>query len=419
MRLSCLVALCAIAALPLPVAAESPGTTYTIEELTSIARSVHPTLAAVEAGIEQAQGALRQARAYPNPGFALSGGRGKPREGGGSRSESSFELVQPIELPGVRKWRARVTELGLDGAKLERAVAGSVIDAAVARLAYTVLAERRRVEVASESARVAGRLHDFLARRVELGESSPLEAVKARTEWFARRREALDAMGAFDAARSALDLFCGRRLGARYEVIDAPEPALPSELPDDLVERMRAGNPVLARAEAAVRRAAAGIESEGKATLPQIDIFAGHDTELDRTSTNVGVGLRIPLWDRNRGAVDAAAASRRRAAHEKDALSVELETELSRAATEYRRARAALKLHAEGWTAAAEESLRIATFSFESGEAPLFDVLDAQRSNLEVQLAETDAWTALRLARTEIERLIGGPIDLETSHESH
>ncbi len=401
-----------------PVVAEPPHVSYTIEDLKRIARSVHPTLAAVEAGVEEAEGVLRRSRAYPNPGFAVAAGRGRPRDGGDARSESSFELVQPIELPGVRKWRARVAELGLEGAGLERAVAESVVDASVARLAHTVQGESRRVEIARESARVAERLHELLARRVELGESSPLEAVKARAEAFARRRDLLDATSALAAVRSALDVFCGHRLGDRFEVVDVPDPTRPPELPADLVARMRAGNPVLARAEVAVRQAEAMIGSEKKSTLPRIDVFAGHDTELDRTATNVGVALTIPLWNRNRGAIDTATAKRLRAAREKDALDVGLATELSRAATEYRRARAAIELHLEGWTAAAEESLRIATFSFENGEAALLDVLDAQRSSLDVQLAEVNARTALRLARAEIERLIGGSIEMETNHET-
>lgn len=416
MRVS-VAALGTIVLLSSPIVAESPPS-YTIEDLKAIARSVHPTLAAVEAGIEQAEGVLRQSRAYPNPVFAVAGGRGKPRDGGDSRSESSFELVQPIELPGVRKWRARVTELGLEGAELERAVAESVIYASVVRLAYTVLAEGQRVDIARESARVAGRLDELLTRRVELGESSPLEAVKARSEWFARRRDVLDAESALDTARSALNVFCGHRLGTRYDVVDVSHPAPPAKLPVDLVGRMRAGNPILARAEVEVRRAEAGIESEKKAALPQIDVFAGHDTELDRTATSIGAGLRIPIWNRNRGAIEVATANRVRAASEKNALALELEAELARAATEYRRARAAIDLHVEGWTAVAAESLRIATFSFENGEAALLDVLDAQRSRLDVQLAEVNARAALQLARAEIERLIGGSIETETNHET-
>jgi len=52
-------------------------------------RRVKQFLAAVEAGGEQAQGALRRSQAYPNPGITLAAGRGRPRDGGASRSESS------------------------------------------------------------------------------------------------------------------------------------------------------------------------------------------------------------------------------------------------------------------------------------------------------------------------------------------
>lgn len=250
------------------------------------------------------------------------------------------------------------------------------------------------------------------------GESPPLEAVKARTEWFARRRDVLDAEGALEASRSALNVFCGRRLGERFDVVDTLDIDEADELPADLFERLRATNPVLLRAGVAVEEAEARIETERKETLPRIDLFAGHDTELDRTATNLGVGLTIPLWNRNRGAVEAATASRARAAGDAGALILDLESDLVRATAEYGRARAALRLHREGWTAAARQSLDIATFSFENGEASLLDVLDAQRADLEVRVAEADSWAALNVARAEIERLIGGTLDTETNDEA-
>jgi cobalt-zinc-cadmium efflux system outer membrane protein len=396
------------AAASLSGGAESVGPAYTIEQLEGIARSVHPTLAAVEAGVERAAGTLRQAQAYPNPALVLAVGRGRPRDGGDSREERRIGIVQPIELPGVRKWRARVAELGARGAEVERAVVELMIDATVTRLAYSIVGEQQRVEIARESARNAGRLHDLLERRAELGESSPLEAVKARAEWFSRRRDVIDAEGALRVARAALDLFCGGRLASEYEVTEPLFEADPAELPADLDRRLLASNPVLRRARVSVERAEAQIESRKKATLPRIDLIVGHDTEIDRTAASLGVGLTIPLWNRNRGAVAAAAADRRRTAADAEVLAVGLGTDLAGARTRYARARAAILLHREGWTEAAAHALRIATFSFENGEASLLDVLDAQRANLEVRLAEADAWIALHTARAEIERLIGG-----------
>lgn len=418
MRARCLVTLGMLAALSVPVAAETHTSSYTVEELRAMARSVHPTLQSVEAGVEAAAGARRQAHAYPNLMFAAAGGRGRPRDGGDARSEWSFGFIQPILLPGVRKWRTRVAEFGLRGAEIERAVTTSYVDSAVARLAVTVLGQQRRAEIARESANVAERFHDVLARRVELGESAPLEAVKARAEWFARRRDVLDAESALETARSVLDLFCGGRLGRRYDIVDTLDRAAAGELPAGLTERLRAGNPVLLRAGAAVDQAEARIESERKETMPRIDVFAGHETELDRTGTSVGVGFAIPLWNRNRGAVAVATSNRHRASSDADALRLDLESELVSATTEYERALAAIRLHREGWTAAARRSLEIATFSFENGEASLLDVLDAQRADLEVRVAEADSWATLNLARAEIERLIGGPLDTETHDET-
>ncbi len=419
MLVRCLVPIGIIAALWTFAAAETRTSSYTIEELKAVARTFHPTLDSVEAGVEAATGALRQARAYPNPAIAVAGGRGRPRDGGEARSETSLEFVQPMELPGVRKWRARVAELGVRGAEVERAVAKSVVDSTVTRLAYTVLGDQRRTEIARESARIAERLHDLLARRVELGESSPLEAVKARTEWFARRRVVLDAESALEFARSALNLMCGRQLGSRYDVIDAFDRLGADDLPQDLLPRLRADNPVLLRTGVAVEEAEARIEATRREKLPRIDMVAGYDTELDRTATSLGVGLTIPLWNRNRGANETATAFRRKASSDAGALLVALESELIQANTEYGRALAAIRLHREGWTAAAMQSLEIATYSFENGEASLLDVLDAQRAYLEVRVAEADSWAALNIARAEIERLIGGPLDTETNNEAH
>ena len=90
--------------------------------------------------------------------------------------------------------------------ELDRVLARAAVDSTVSRLVYTALLEQRRAEIARESAEVASRLHQLLERRVELGESSPLEAVKARSEWFARRRDGVVAESALAAARSALKL---------------------------------------------------------------------------------------------------------------------------------------------------------------------------------------------------------------------
>ena len=401
-----------------PAVAEPSESSYSLQELRAIARSAHPTLDSAEAALEAASGSLRQARAYPNPEIVVGVGRGRPRDGGDSRSENTIALLQPIELPGIRRWRARAAELRLRGVEFDRALAETIVDSTVARLTYTALLERGRAEIARESAEVASRLHELLARRVELGESSPLEAVKARSEWFARRREVLDAETSLETARSALNLFCGGRLAEGFVIAEMLEDPGAIALPADLVTRLRTRSPVLLRAAIAVEEAQARTGVAKKEVFPRFAVFAGHETELDRKATSVGVGLTIPLWNRNRGEIAAASAAHVRVTADARALTLELETALGQVSAMYRRAMSAIRLHQEGWTATAKQSLDIATFSFENGEASLLDVLDAQRSYLGVSLAEVEAWAALALARAEIERLIAGPVELENTDEA-
>jgi cobalt-zinc-cadmium efflux system outer membrane protein len=413
-----LVSLAATLAVFLTVAAAETATLYSLEELRGIARSAHPTLESAEAALQAAAGASRQARAYPNPALLLGAGRGRPRDGGDFRSENGIALVQPIEVNGVRKWRARSAELRLHGVEFDRVLAETVVDSSVSRLVYSVLLERRRAEIARESAQVANRLHELLYLRVEIGESSPLEAVKARSEWFARRRDVASAESALGAARSALNLFCVDRLPDGYEIAESLNGSGAMPLPDDLVERLRTRNPVLLRAGVAIEEADARARFAKKEVFPRFDVILSHETELDRTGTSLGVGISLPLWNRNRGEIAASAAQHAGATADARALMLELETSLEQVSAAYRGARAQIGLHQEGWTAVARQSLDIATFSFENGEASLLDVLDAQRSHLGVSLAEAESWASLALARSEIERLIAGPLEMENTDEA-
>lgn len=399
----------------------TPGktaTSYSLKEIRAIARSAHPTLDSADAAVQAAVGELQQARAYPNPGIAVGFGRGRPRDGGGSRSESTIALVQPIERPGTRRWRSRSAELRVHAVEQDRVLAEALVDSAVSRLVYTALLEQRRVQIARESAAVASRFHALLARRVELGESSPLAAVKARSEWFARRRDVVVAESALAAARSALSLLCGDRLPVGYRIAETLQGPGAIALPLDLPQRLRSRNPVLLRAALEVERAQAQTQVARQEIFPRFDVFAGHLTELDRTATSVGVGLSIPLWNRNRGKIAAAAAEELRATAGTHALARELETSLERASAAYRGALAAIRLHQDGWTATARQALDIATFSFENGEASLLDVLDAQRSHLAVTSAEAESWAALALARADIELLLAGPLESENPDEA-
>ena len=279
-----------------PAAAGERESSYSLEQLRVIARSVHPTLEAAEAAREVSSGLLNQAAAYSNPRLVLGVGRGRPRDGGDARSENQFLLVQPIEILGLRRWRKRLGEVNFRGAEADRVLAESIIDSATAVLVYEVLLAERRAEISKQSVELTERLQQLLEHRADLGESSPLEVMKARTEWFTRRRDLLDAQGATSAARAALRLFCGERIPKDFILADRLQKVNLVELPLDLVERLLLRNPALIRAAITVEEAGVRTEVAKKKILPAINVIAGYETELDREGGSIGVGLTVPLW---------------------------------------------------------------------------------------------------------------------------
>ena len=164
---------------------------------------------------------------------------------------------------------------------IDRRTVETLVDATVARLYHETIRAARRAEIAAEAAGVASRLRELLDRRVALGESSPLEALKARSEWFARRRDALDAAHTLDAARSALEVFCGRRLPAGAPLEEPRDEASARALPSDLQDRLprtgegvRGGDDLVAGldpdgVEGRVDRGRPGVEQEARVTADE------------------------------------------------------------------------------------------------------------------------------------------------------
>jgi len=152
-----------------PVAAEETSKSYSLKELQTMARSAHPALETAQAAIEAAAGSLRQTGAWANPEFSVGIGRGKPRDGGESRSENTFELSQTIEMPGLRRWKTRSAELDVRRAGIDRMLSENSIDSTVSRLVVSVLYEQSHAATALQSVKVAALLLELLERRVELG----------------------------------------------------------------------------------------------------------------------------------------------------------------------------------------------------------------------------------------------------------
>lgn len=391
--------------------------TYGLDELRAAARAEHPTLESARAAVEAARSALRQQRVFDDPVASFESGEADGEDESGT--EWRAEVSQRIPLPGFRRQRVRSGEAGVERARYDQLALKALLRHEVGRLWAEALLAERSAKVGVESEEIARRLHEIVERRVEAGEAAPLAAVKARTEWFARRRLSQELDQRLAATRAALDVICNRSLGREFEL--AGELDTPRVLPtvETLLAGLESSNPELRAIQATVIGAEAALAAERKGAFPDLELSIGRESELDKEATSAGIAFRLPIWNRNRAEAAAAEARLHEVRAELDLRRLDLGLELEEAVLAYRTAEEHLALYDGGWRDSAARAVEIAEFSYENGESSLLDLLDAQRSLLEVGLAEVETRARLTLARLHIERLLGLSLDEVDSHENN
>ena len=277
-----------------------------------IVKRSHPA-AAERAGLEGAAEAEgRAARVLPDPVFGFSWGRAHPTgvpEAAGD--ETGFAISQTLPWPGTRS--AGVTA-GDRAADVLRAGAEAVaweIEAR-ARLAFARLeAARGLLEVARGAEEDARSLRDLVARRAELGESRESDRIKASVEWLRQQRQLAAASREEQVAEAILRALAVEPLPQPLLLKPTAHPPLPPLDPAALAARLSETNPRLraARAEAARREALSSVAR--RARIPDLDVSVFRQRELDKEANGFSVGIKLPLWNANKGEIARAEAEQR------------------------------------------------------------------------------------------------------------
>ena len=357
----------------------------------------HPGITAAEAKKATAAGARRQAAIVSNPVISLE------------REEPDPALRQDTWL---LNW-----QLPFDGRKHRKVAGDAALAAADADLDSTQLDIRLEMRslyagwfIAAEREAVlqahlerTRRLAKWLRARAEEGEAAGVEAQRLDLEVEVFERGLVAARAEARAERAAAANWSKLVDGE----VRPKRPILP--VPPATVD---VGNQPELLAIAHQVEEAEAVHRFRKRVFEPPSISVGW-TELGEGGLNFdgpvfGFAWPVPVFDRNQGNGDAAAAE---VAHMESLL--ELETRQAE-----QRARAALASYTDLYSAAAPFSPKTETLdvaaavfaAFEAGEARLTDVLDALRASVGVQMARLESLDLALLAERELEAAIGRPI---------
>jgi cobalt-zinc-cadmium efflux system outer membrane protein len=412
------------------LAAGPPGG-LTLDDAVHVALERNRDVIAARLEIQAAQLDVVAARLYPNPTLSYSVGNlvlGKGNsQGGAVRPGFADELVHSVGVSDVidvwakRSARIHAADLGVDHRRLEIEDALREIVYAV-RSAFADLArEQNELRLAREIAGRYGETVRLSQARFRAGDISEAELRRVELEGLRYTNAVIDAELQLDLARQKLSGLMGLPSAADLapEVVEVGEPRRAYSI-DQLVTRALEQRPDVRAAGSARRAAEAQLSAAKREAYPDITVGAGYThsqfTIAGDNPDTLGLSLSLPLpvFDRNQANIGRSALDIRRADNTLDRLQLVVRHEIAEAVRKADRSRTLLDVFDAGGGAApggmlqrAETSLQVAEKSYKAGAISLLELLDAQRTYLDVRGQYLRAVYDYRQATIDVRHALG------------
>jgi cobalt-zinc-cadmium efflux system outer membrane protein len=354
-----------------------------------------------------------QARKLPNPELEVEV---EEFDRGGESfdsAETSIALGQLIELGGKRRWRMRMAEAEGELAGWDYESKRLAVFAETTKRFTAILAAQRRLELAESAVELAEKTAHAVGERVKGGKEPPLQESKASAELELARLDSLEAESALSVKRKMLAAMWGNA-APHFQRAEGDLNGVLATVPSMEVLRTRLSeNPELARWDAEMRRLDAELSSEKAERVPDLEARLGVQRfeEDGSDALAFGIGVPLPLFDRNQGNITAAQHELAKAKAQRKAAQTTLATELAEAHADLTSAhRRAMTLRSKV-VPAMDEAFNAAHVGYTQGKFGFLDMLDAQRGLFEAKGELVNALADYHVALAEMQELTGTAIE--------
>jgi len=403
-----------------------------LDELVAAARAANSDLRLAAARVQEAEGLAREAGAayYPEVLAGASAVRNRvSREteppGGAPIERTQYQALAStnfeIDFWGRYARTAEAARANLLGARYAHAVVDLTLTGAVAQTYFALRALDAQLTVFDEALRLRADSLAIARARLDAGLAAELDVYQAQAalaDAQVQRREAARSRALLERQLATLtgrlDLSLPAQvLGPDLFALPVP-PAPPAGLPSALLER----RPDIRAAEQQLVAANALIGAARAALFPSISLtgaLGGQSAELsDLLSSgariwSLGFGLTLPIFDAGRRSarVEQAEARREQALATYQRAVESGFREVADALVSLEQA-AASEAELRTRRAAARGALELSTLRYESGYSPYLEVLDAQRTANDAELALVRNRLARLAFSVDLMKALGG-----------
>jgi cobalt-zinc-cadmium efflux system outer membrane protein len=391
-----------------------PTGAITLREALALSLMHNPELKAYSWDIRISQARALQAGLWPNPEFGVEvedvGGSGELS--GFDAAETTIQLSQLIELGGKSDKRVKVASLEKELAGLDYEAKRLDVFTEVTKSFIEVLTAQQRLALTKELLQLSEELVDTVSKRVGAGKDSPLEKSKAAVAHSHVRIQHRQATENLEFARQQLaSSWAGETPSFERAAgkLDSVGPLPPVEELTLLISQ----NPDVARWPLEVDKGKASLELEKANAISDITLSGGMKrfNETDDNAIVFGISIPLPISDTNQGGRMEAAYALSKVREEQRAAQSDIQMELARAYQALSNSHAEATELDNNILDEAESVFEASRTGYSAGKLDYLYVLYAQRTLFEVKTQYIDALGSFHTAKTDVERLIGSPIE--------
>src|SRR5712692_2672723 len=294
-----------------------------LEELVQMALHGNPTLLQAATEIRSATGRKLQSSLWPNPTAGYTGEEIRGGSFGGG--EQGFFVQQDVVLGGKLGLNRKILAQEVRQAEAENDEQRLRVTNAVKIQYYQALAAQEMVGMRKEISRITSETAKYSRQLFNIGQQNETEVLQAEVEAQQTDLAVISAEHTRRRAMTTLAAVVGKASVQEATLGGSLEENLPELDEQQLLDALLRESPAVRIAQVGVTRAEAALARARRERVPDLVLRGGLEQnreQLETTGQPVGlqgfaeVGVRLKIFDRNQGNIQAAQADLERAQSE-------------------------------------------------------------------------------------------------------
>jgi cobalt-zinc-cadmium efflux system outer membrane protein len=366
--------------------AASPKKELTLGDAIDVFLQQNLAIVAARYEVETADAEKLTARLRPNPEFDASFDD-LPLDFSGPffrEQEISYGISQTFELGGKRRKRINAANANAELARANFQVTMWQLTNDLKRKFYTVVLAEDLLKLAEDNEKTFGEILRHSTELVQQGEIAGLDLRRIEVEKLKFDSDVANSRRDYEVALRDFRVTLGGDYKSRDVTVSGTLDYKAYQFVlAELRDKSLASRPDLKAAQISEFAADSDIKLQDAQRIPNLSVGVGIKRIVVDNLYSFGLGITLPIFDRNQGERVKALIQKKRAQNDQKILTNTVLSDVDKAMASFEAQKRRVELYNSGVLSKVEEIQSLTEFSFKAGESSVLDLLDAIRTRRE------------------------------------